>query len=43
MPRRARVSAAIAGADAHAILTDAASRNLADSMIGLPPQQHALA
>lgn len=37
----AAISAAIAGADAHAVLTDAASRNLADSMIGLPPQQRA--
>ena len=39
----AAISAAIVSADAHAVLTDAASRNLADSMIGLPPQQHTLA
>ena len=40
----AAISAAIAGADAHAILADAASRNLQDSLLGLPPQpQHARA
>ena len=37
----AAISAAITGADAHSILTDAASRNLADSMIGLPPRRAA--
>ena len=37
----AAISAAITSADAHAILTDAATRNLADSMIGFPPQQRA--
>ena len=37
----AAISAAIIGADAHAILADAASRNLQDSLLGLP--QHARA
>ena len=37
----AAISAAITGADAHAFLTDAASRNLQDSLLGLPPQQRA--